>query len=163
MSLELATPADTTKIVALRIAVAEHLTWRYGVGHWSGQSTERGVLYGMRTASLYVLRKNQQIIASLTLGAKKPWAIDRKYFTKCNRPIYLTSMAVAPSLQHQGVGRSCLEAAVELVKRWPGDAIRLDAYDAGAGAGEFYRKCGFREVGRATYKNVPLIYFERMM
>jgi hypothetical protein len=49
------------------------------------------------------------------------------------------------------------------VKQTPGDAIRLDAYDAEAGAGEFYRKYGFREVGRASYRNVPLIYFERLL
>jgi len=32
-----------------------------------------------------------------------------------------------------------------------------------AGAGEFYRKCGFRETGRATYRTVPLIYYERLL
>jgi hypothetical protein len=45
----------------------------------------------------------------------------------------------------------------------PSDAIRLDAYNADADAGEFYRKCGFREVGRALYRNVPLIYFEMLL
>jgi hypothetical protein len=43
---------------------------------------------------------------------------------------------------------------------WPADAIRLDAWDAQAGAGEFYRKCGYREVGRAAYRKTRLIYFE---
>ena len=42
----------------------------------------------------------------------------------------------------------------------PSDAIWLDAYDADAGAGEFYGKCGFRAVGRATCRNALLIYFE---
>jgi hypothetical protein len=46
--------------------------------------------------------------------------------------------------------------------RWPSDAIRLGAYDADAGAGAFYEKCGFQEVGRATYRTVPLIYFEML-
>ena len=46
------------------------------------------------------------------------------------------------------------------MQKWPGDAIRLDAYDSQAGAGEFYRKCGFREAGRASYRGTPLIYFE---
>jgi ribosomal protein S18 acetylase RimI-like enzyme len=72
-------------------------------------------------------------------------------------------MAVAPDLQRQGIGRLGVEAAAKLVKQSPGDAIRLDAYDAEAGAGEFYRKCGFREVGRVLYRNVPLIYFEMLV
>src|SRR6266850_3748309 len=101
----------------------------------------------MRNAKVYVLRKRNKPIATLTLCTKKPWAIDRKYFSACKRPLYLTSMAVAPDLQRQGIGRLCVEEAAKLVKRWPGDAIFLDAYDAEASAGEFYRKCGFREVG----------------
>ena len=56
-----------------------------------------------------------------------------------------------------------LDEAKEIARAWPGDAIRLDAYDAAAGAGEFYAKCGFREVGRATYRGTPLIYFELML
>jgi hypothetical protein len=29
-----------------------------------------------------------------------------------------------------------------------------------AGSGSFYAKCGYREVGRVTYRSVPLRYFE---
>ncbi len=45
-------------------------------------------------------------------------------------------------------------------EEWPADAIRLDAWDAAVGAGELYRKCGFIEVGRATYRLAPLVYYE---
>jgi GNAT superfamily N-acetyltransferase len=69
-------------------------------------------------------------------------------------------MAVAPEWQGQGVGRLCVNAAKRIAKNWPAQAIFLDAYDAAAGAGEFYRKCGFREVGRASYRGAPLVYFE---
>lgn len=51
------------------------------------------------------------------------------------------------------------EAAVH-ARKWPADAIRLDAFDAVAGAGLFYAKCGYREVARVAYKKDPLIYFE---
>ena len=43
------------------------------------------------------------------------------------------------------------------------DAIRLDAFDCAAGAGEFYRKCGFTEAARVVYKGVPLIDFEMVL
>jgi hypothetical protein len=50
-----------------------------------------------------------------------------------------------------------------LAHRWPADAVLLDAFDhAAAGVGEFYRKCGYREVGRVSYRHVPLIYFEML-
>jgi GNAT superfamily N-acetyltransferase len=72
-------------------------------------------------------------------------------------------MAVHPDWQQKGIGRRCIEEAKRLARKWPADAIFLDAYDAKAGAGEFYRKCGFREVGRVTYRNAPLIYFEMLL
>jgi len=62
--------------------------------------------------------------------------------------------------QRTGLGRACMEAAREAAVRWPADAIRLDAYDAEAGAGGFYAKCGYREVGRVVYRNTPLVYYE---
>jgi GNAT superfamily N-acetyltransferase len=76
-------------------------------------------------------------------------------------PLYLTGMAVCPDKQRKGLGRLCIDEALRIARKWPSDAIRLDAYDADAG--EFYRKCGFREVGRALYRNVPLIYFEMLL
>jgi hypothetical protein len=56
-----------------------------------------------------------------------------------------------------------LKEAEATARAWPADALRLDAYDAEAGAGPFYEKCGFREVGRVSYKRNPLVYFELML
>jgi GNAT superfamily N-acetyltransferase len=158
-----ATDDDAPAIAGLRSAVAEHLTRVHGHGHWSSPVTDEGVLRGIRTSRVLVARKDGDIVATARLMTKKPWAIDPKYFTDVRRPLYLVDMAVAPGLQRQGVGRRLLEASVTVARTWPADAIRLDAYDALAGAGGFYVKCGFREVGRVTYRNVPLIYFERLL
>jgi len=105
-------------------------------------------------------RNGAGIIATLRLATKKPWAIDVEYFVNVRRPLYLHDMAVEPGLQRQGVGRSLIEKAKSVARKWPSAAIRLDAYDAEAGAGGFYAKCGFREVGRVTYRNTPLVYYE---
>ena len=99
-------------------------------------------------------------MATFRLATKKPWAIDVSYFTACERPLYLTGMAVRPDFQRRGLGRQCVEEAVRIARDWPADAIRLDAYDADAGAGSFYHKCGFTETGRKTYRSVPLTYYE---
>jgi GNAT superfamily N-acetyltransferase len=72
-------------------------------------------------------------------------------------------MSVEPEVQRTGVGRHCIEEAVSIATGWPSGGIRLDAWDAEAGAGGFYRKCGFREVGRVVYRQLPLIYFERII
>src|SRR5262245_4229533 len=163
LSLRLATPADAPAIAKLRCAVAAHLTSRYGKGHWSSAGTEKGVLFHLRMGRMFVAHDESGVIATLILATKKPWAIDRSYFTECKTPLYLTDMAVAPERQRQGIGRLCIEEARRIAREWPADAIRLDAYDAAAGAGEFYRKCGFREVGRVVYRKTPLIYFEMVL
>ena len=160
IKLQVAKMGDAAGIAALQTAAAAHLTARFGEGPWSRPTSDKAVLFQMRNATVYVARDEDEPKATLTLATKKPWAIDRKYFTPCKRPLYLTGMAVAPDDQRKGIGRSCIEEALRITKAWPADAIWLDAYDATAGAGEFYRKCGFREVGRAAYKDVPLIYFE---
>jgi GNAT superfamily N-acetyltransferase len=164
-ALELATPDDASAIAALRNATAADQTARHGKGWWSGCCTERSVLFDMRHGRVYLVREAGALIATVRLATKKPWAIDRSYFTPCERPLYLTSMAIAPERQRQGLGRRCLAAALEIARHWPpADGIHLDAFDhAAAGAGEFYRKCGFREVGRVTYRGVPLIYFEQLV
>jgi len=163
LRLELAGPEAAPAIAALRNAVAEGLTLRFGKGHWSGCSSERGVLYNLKTSRVYVAWDDGRPIATLSLATKKPWAIDTAYFTPCKKSLYLTAMAVAPDLQRQGLGRRCLAEAEELARAWPSDAIRLDAYDAAAGAGGFYAECGYREVGRVTYRTVPLIYYEKLV
>jgi GNAT superfamily N-acetyltransferase len=66
-------------------------------------------------------------------------------------------------VQRRGVGRACLQDVRRIAHAWPADAIRLDAYDAPAGAGRFYERCGYREVGRVVYRKVPLIYFESLL
>ena len=99
-------------------------------------------------------------MGTVRLEAKKPWAIDPGYFASVRRPLYLHDLAVSPATARQGVGRLLVDAAKSAARAWPADAIRLDAYDHAAGAGEFYVKCGFREVGRVAYRGVPLIYFE---
>ena len=163
LTVATATEADAAAIAVLRTASSQRLTERYGTGHWSSPSSEKGVLRGILSSRVLVARDRGEIVGSLRLQTKKPWAIDVSYFVMVRRPLYLLDMAVAPEWQGQGVGRFLLQEADEVARAWPAQAIRLDAYDAPAGAGVFYVKCGYREVGRVSYRGVPLIYYERLL
>ena len=160
--LTLATHGDAAGVAALLTAAANQLSGLHGEGHWSRESTEKGVLNTMRTSKVFVAKRGNVPVATMTLATKKPWAIDISYFTPRPRVVYMLSMAVDPALQRQGVGRTCIEQILGIARAWPADVVRLDAYDADAGAGGFYASCGFTEVGRVVYRNVPLIYFERL-
>lgn len=155
--------ADAAGVAAIRAAVAGDLTRDFGHGHWSSTVTERGVLNDLKNSKVLLARQGSDLVATLRLATRKPWAIDPSYFSSSAQPVYLSDMAVAPGRQRQGIGRLCLEEAVKTARDWPADAIRLDAYDAPAGAGRFYAKCGYREVGRVIYRNTPLIYYELVL
>jgi GNAT superfamily N-acetyltransferase len=163
LSFTAATEADAPAIAALRVATAADLTARFGRGHWSGEATERGVVAGMHDAKIWIARRGGTLVATFRLSTVKPWALDQSRFTPAHVPLYLTDMAVLPNLQGHGVGRRCLTKAVEVATAWPADAIRLDAYDAEAGAGAFYENCDFHEVARVSYRGVPLVYYERQV
>ena len=162
-----ATSSDAAALAALHSAVAEDLTRRFGRGFWSSAPPERAILNDMRRPKfcriLIARSDSDRIIAALRLATKKPWAINAAYFTKVTRPLYLTGLAVHPDFQRRGVGRLMLREAEAAARAWPAGAVRLDAFDANAGAGAFYTKCGFREVARVTYKQDPLIYFEMIL
>jgi predicted N-acetyltransferase YhbS len=57
-----------------------------------------------RGGKAFVAQRRGQIIATLFLTTRKPWAIDTSYFTPVRIPLYLLGMAVAPSLQRTGIG-----------------------------------------------------------
>jgi len=158
-----AVQADATELAALHTAANEDLTQRFGQGLWSSVATEKGMLFNMRHKRVIIARKGNRIVGTLNLQTKKPWAIDVSYFTPVKKSLYLTGMAVHPTMQEQGIGRALLEEAAKIARKWPADAIRLDAWDADAGAGPFYVKCGFREFAHTTYKGNPLIYFELIL
>jgi GNAT superfamily N-acetyltransferase len=140
--------------------VADRLTRDFGTGHWSSPVTEPAQAESVRRSGVFVAKAGDEIIGTLRLATKKPWAIDPSYFTTVIRPLYLTDMAVSVDHQRCGIGRLCMAEAVRIARQWPADALRLDAYNAAAGAGGFYEKCGFKEVGRVVYRRTPLIYYE---
>jgi GNAT superfamily N-acetyltransferase len=158
-----ATLDDLASIAGLQNAAAGALTARFGPGPWSSLVNERGAALAQCRARVRIGRDGKRILTVLRLATKKPWAIDVSYFTPVKRPLYLTGMAVSVAHQGQGLGRLALDDACAVAAEWPADAIRLDAYDAKAGAGAFYARCGFTERGRVVYKGDPLVYYERLL
>ena len=158
-----ATAADAEAVAFVRNAAAEDLTRRFGFGHWSGMISEQGVRRGIDSSRVLAAHHRGAVVGTLRLAMRKPWAIDTKYFAEVEHPLYLVDMAVLPAVQGRGVGRQLVEAAVTTAQGWEAGAIRLDAYDHAAGAGGFYEQCGFSEVGRAAYRDVPLVYYQLLL
>lgn len=161
--LELAGEEDAAAIAALRLAVARDLTAKFGPGVWSlATDTVEGVRIEVRGQTVYLARHDGVVWATLRLADRNPWVGDTSFFTTAARPVYLTSMAVSPTHQRCGIGRACLAAVEKLSRERGAGAIRLDCFDAPAGAAEFYRRCGFTAVHRGLYLGTPLVWLERV-
>jgi predicted N-acetyltransferase YhbS len=163
LAIETASLGDAEAIAALQTRVADALTLLHGLGHWSSAVTAQSVARAIQSSKVLVGRDDGEVVSTVRLVTKKPWAIDPAYFTRVPKPLYLLSMAVDPVRQRGGLGRRMLDEATIAARQWPADALRLDAYDHPAGAGPFYAKCGYREVGGATYRGVPLSYYELLI
>jgi GNAT superfamily N-acetyltransferase len=163
VSFRLATDADTAALVELRRVVDADQERRFGRDRWSTTISEKSVARGLRSSRVLVAEEQRRIVGTLRMETKKPWAIDPRYFTPVAKAVYLHDVDVLPERQGSGIGRQLIERAKAVAREWPVDAIRLDAYDGRSGAGPFYRKCGFTEVGRAVYRSVPLVYFELVL
>jgi GNAT superfamily N-acetyltransferase len=154
---------DLDELAIVHNEAAMDLTNRFGDGHWSKNTLGRRLNIIAGHSRVRVGRCRGRIVTSLRLQTKKPWAIDTAYFTPVARPLYLTGMVVRVENQRRGLGRLAIADAHEIARAWPASAIRLDAYNAPAGAGHFYAKCGYTERGRVKYKGNPLIYYEVLL
>jgi hypothetical protein len=94
-AVSLATAADVPAIAALHESIAQDLTRRHGRGHWSSVPTERAILRGLETSTVLVARRMSEIVGTVRVAAKKPWAIDVRYFAPVPKAVYLQALAVA--------------------------------------------------------------------
>lgn len=128
-----ATADDVPRITALLNAAAGALAAQFGDGPWARLTLETAVLRGLSHAHVRLGIRSGQIVSTLRLAKKKPWAIDRSYFSPSVHPLYLTDLAVVATAQRQGIGRAALRDAEDVARALGADALRLDAYDAPAG------------------------------
>ena len=169
-----ATTNDVAEILELRLAVGARMQERFGNDRWAPPISERSVLRlfkGPRTRKsdgatlikILVGRTGGRIVALTRMQTKKPWGFDLRYFKAGATAVYVGDVEVSPQDQGQGFGTQLMAAAVKHARAWPASALRTSAYDGAAGAGPFYAKCGFLEVGRVTYRKVPIILFEMLL
>lgn len=67
-------------------------------------------------------------------------------------PLELHQVYVIPDQQRFGVGRRLIEAAADFARNQANDGIWLSVWEDAPWAVNFYRKCGFSEVGVMDFK-----------
>ena len=160
ISFRPATDADIPALLELRRAIDADQAQRFGDDRYVTTISEKRVARSVRSSCTVVATRRGRIVGLVSMGTKKPWAVDLQYFTPACKAVYLYNVDVTPGLQRSGIGRQLIDRVKTMAKEWPVDAIRLDAYDGAAGAGPFYKKCGFKKLGHKVYRSVPLVYYE---
>jgi GNAT superfamily N-acetyltransferase len=160
VSIAVAIPSDAAALASLQMDVARDMTQRFGEGAWSAAPIEPDVARQVNESRVLVARRDAEIVGTVRLVRAVAGVIDTSAFTPVTTALYVLGLAVAPTARSQGVGRCLMDAAKDTVRAWPAQAMWLDAYEHSAGAGPFYLKCGFRAVGRTTYRQMPLTYYE---
>jgi GNAT superfamily N-acetyltransferase len=164
VTLRQAKPDDVAIARGILAAAAADLTARFGEGHWShvrGIAALRKYAMG---GTLYLAEAGSEPVGVLRLTEHKISFHRRDWFARPNDPAgYLLDMSVHPNRQGQGVGRRAMELVDGLARSARLSAVRLDAYACPAGAGPFYRKCGYAQVHSAIFRGVALEYFEKVL
>lgn len=164
IALRMTKRADADVVRAIRLAAADHLTALHGRGHWSEVFTIATIRKHVVDKPVYLVEQARAPIATFELQTLNPNWYNKRWFANPGDPAhYLFNMAVLPASQRQGIGSSIMAEIEQMTVQDNRSALRFDAYDAAAGAGTFYEKCGYRKVHSGPFNGVALIYFEKVL
>lgn len=163
-SIRLAAPGEIAGIYKLSVAAASDLVDKYGQGRWRVAAARKTLKRNQQSDSLFVIVKDAVIVGTFCFTTKKAGFYRRGWFAFPDDPAgYLLNMAIAPQHQRQGIGREVMNHIDQLARSMKLLAVRFDAYEANAGAGGFYRKCGYQLVHVGKVGDVGLEYYEKVL
>src|SRR5262245_1606348 len=97
ISISVAKRAEAGALAAVRTAVAQDMTRRFGEGHWSARPTRAEVARQLRASQVLVARRDGEIIGTVRLMRTSfPATIDTRAFTPVAEAFYVLGLAVAP-------------------------------------------------------------------
>jgi GNAT superfamily N-acetyltransferase len=164
LNLRPALDRDVKRVRAILAAAASDLTVHFGEGHWSGVRSVETLRKYLDEGALYVAETDVGAVGTLRLTERKIGFYRSDWFANPNDDaFYLLDMAIDPNYQRSGIGRRAMALAEDLARSHGLKAIRLDAYGGLAGAGGFYRKCGYRLVHLGEMQGVALEYYEKLV
>ena len=95
-------------------------------------------LYAADMRTLFLLASTGDGVKGYIIARQDRWGAE------------IVSLAVHPAARRLGIGRALLAAAVRRMRRRKARSIRLMVHIDNPGAAEFYRRQGFRSIGRIS-------------
>lgn len=163
--IRLALPSDLDGVAASYDELLFHEE-QYG----SSTSWKRG-LYptrafaeeAQREGTLYVLRENGRILASMILNNKQAEdykKIDWRYPAAEKEALVIHTLCIPPSQARRGLGRKMVAFALRRARERGYAVCRLDTSARNKPAQRLYESCGFRYAGRAEVLHEGVLQVE---
>ncbi len=164
VTLRRAASGDVQRVRDVLAAAAHRLTARFGHGHWSTVRTLRTLRKYAGDGDLYLVDVDGATVGTLKLTNRKIGFYHSDWFADPGAAAaYLMDMAIDPRHQRRAIGRRAMALAEAIARRDGLCAMRLDAYRGPAGAGPFYRKCGYTLVHQGEINGARLEYYEKLL
>ena len=163
-SVRLASREDAMDAFNIRRSAADLLTSVHGEGHWSTVTSVKTIRKHAEAGLVYLFFEGDSPIGTFHLVDRKIGFYKKEWFEIPDQPaFYLMHMALHPDRQRKGLGREMMIEIEAIAVNKSIHSIRFDAYNADAGAGKFYEKCGYQLVHKGSFNSVALLYFEKVL
>ena len=146
-SVALATIADLPELRLLLRDCAMHLGAR-GFRNWLAFDVAASLERDLTEREVWLLREAGRLLGTWTVGTTPMRDYPPGFWPEDGRrALYLNRLAVAPSVQHRGVGARCMAEAEARARSRSLEAIRLDYLSANPALQRFYERLGYAPVG----------------
>jgi ribosomal protein S18 acetylase RimI-like enzyme len=162
LALELADLSDADGVVALRDAAAHWLVSQ-GIRQWEpGEVSPAEVTAQITDGQWWVLRGGSGLRAALRLVDEDPHAWGHRD----DPALYVHGLVISRQEVGAGLGVNLLRWVEATAAQRGVPVVRLDAVETNERLRAYYRRHGFREVGRATFDDprwYPAVLLEKML
>jgi protein-tyrosine phosphatase len=142
---------DAPAVVRLRDAAARWQRAR-GISQWTpGERTAGWFADRARRGELFVVRDGPQVIAAVLLQRDDEIA----WGARLPEAGYLHNLVIDRRQAGQGLGRAVIAAAEARIAAWGRHTARLDCLESNGPLRAYYRRAGYREVGRKSFEPSP--------
>lgn len=152
MKLKLANKQDINKVKMMYKEITNHMI-KNNIFIWDEHYPYGVVENDINNKSLYILEKNNKIIAACVLANKSDGSKFIKWLNKSENVLYIERFAVNREYLNKNIGSIMLSEINGLAKNLKKDYLRLFVVDSNTNAIKFYLKNNFiKQEGMYSHK-----------
>ena len=144
MQFRKADPQDLPQLTEMYARIYKDMQSK-GIYLWNEQYPAGALPGDISAGRLWLLCGSGTVAAAFALDTDEPCG-DIQWQEPSAKAAILMRLGVDPACSGKGLGRSCIEFALEKARSCGFEFLRLIVADCNVPAGRFYDKCGFTRV-----------------